>query len=280
MTQVAIDHRFPSALAKRLRRRLQDRGVDLKHTEILDDIASALGWRTDALMHALKSASENPSSANNEADAPEVDVLMSMLLRTCPEDTARTVVRQLLDDGWELTTGDGLQCWRKPLARPEPEIEIDAVIDYDHRLAAGDPESALWSLTEETWRSGDSTARTWDNITLTEALETAASLAARPPSEQEQPQPTTPDIRGRYHSRIVDHEGGYHAGMIYGTPTLRDGLPLLEESFFIEDLAPGDTPRPPRGRWLLIIGNEQYQSDDLADLEPILFEFIRTEWGD
>ncbi|MBK1667636.1 hypothetical protein CKO28_06260 [Rhodovibrio sodomensis] len=295
MTQIAFDHRFPSALAKRLRQRLKHRGVELKQTEVLEDIAGALGWRSDALMHALKTqtpakaespagASGDTSAKDNAGRSPEVEKTLEVLLRACPENTAREVVDRLLVDGWELGIGDDLQFWRKTLVPDDaqgPEVEV--VLTFGERLAVGDPSEAKWELIEQVWWSGDSTAQTWANNTLDEALKMASGVADRAQRTRGRGRAKLSDNAtppGFYSRGILDHDGEQHAGVVYGTPVRTDdGSILLEENFVILDLAPDDKSAPERGRWLLIIGNQQHQSDELTQLEPLLAEFLREEWG-
>lgn len=60
METIELDHQAVRTLAKRIGLRVNR---EIKHTEILDDIASVIGMRGDALMHALKQqkASEAPT---------------------------------------------------------------------------------------------------------------------------------------------------------------------------------------------------------------------------
>src|SRR5262245_42356758 len=61
MSDLVIDHQFVRALAKSLR---TITGKEAKHTESLDAIAEARGWKTDALMHALKAQQRAADAAN------------------------------------------------------------------------------------------------------------------------------------------------------------------------------------------------------------------------
>lgn len=52
---------------KALARRIKTLSPHLKHTEIIEEIAQALGWKGDALMHALKAKTDTEDKEDKEA---------------------------------------------------------------------------------------------------------------------------------------------------------------------------------------------------------------------
>lgn len=51
MSDIVLTKQFITTLARRLKKRF---GPEVKHTAVIDEVAAALGWRADALMHKLK----------------------------------------------------------------------------------------------------------------------------------------------------------------------------------------------------------------------------------
>lgn len=51
MPDIVLTKQFVTTLAKRLKQRF---GAAVNHTAVIDEVAAALGWKGDALMHKLK----------------------------------------------------------------------------------------------------------------------------------------------------------------------------------------------------------------------------------
>lgn len=69
---VEMNHQNVRDLARQLR---EITGRDIKHTEIIAAIATALGRRPDAMMHELKN--ETSSTTISELDTPEASITMA-----------------------------------------------------------------------------------------------------------------------------------------------------------------------------------------------------------
>lgn len=100
---VEFNHDSFRALAKRLKHRLQT-SDDIKHTDILEDMAAVLGYRPDALMHALKSERER-----GRALSPEQAFIQHHLAAAFkPWDTLDTVLKSVTNAVVGVFGVDGL----------------------------------------------------------------------------------------------------------------------------------------------------------------------------
>jgi hypothetical protein len=86
MNAIALDYDAVRKLAKKLGGRVNR---EIKHTDILDDIASLIGMRGDAMMHLLK---QGPA-----ASAPQTPTPMSQTIELLHLPSQEQLVRLLLD---------------------------------------------------------------------------------------------------------------------------------------------------------------------------------------
>lgn len=97
MEQIAITHGFVKKLAANIRRSY---GRDIRHTEALELVADALGWKAGPLLHALKHSGEVdqvvPSIDGPEAKADGL-----------PPGLVRVEIANVLDTSWMLAAPQG-----------------------------------------------------------------------------------------------------------------------------------------------------------------------------
>jgi hypothetical protein len=100
----AVTREFVQKLARNLKARTR---ADLKHTDLIADIASALGWKPDALMHALKAA-EATSGAQIESFPPSHSAGQRIY-----EGMDQRGVDAALSAGFDLVDVNGHLLWQR-----------------------------------------------------------------------------------------------------------------------------------------------------------------------
>ncbi|MBK1670683.1 hypothetical protein CKO28_21930 [Rhodovibrio sodomensis] len=293
MPSIQINSRFPSRLAKQLRARLSARGVDLKQTEVLHDIAQVLGWRSDALQHYLKSGAGRGAQGQQGEDDSEIIARKLGMIYHDPEFVR--VIDLIRADDWVFDEKPDGEIFIIKVLEPSPiqdaigdEVEL---LYQMNRTVHRDPNAPVWQVQRlcgiyPDGDEGDPGSVSAGGMTLSEAMKAAHRLPK--PVDQAGVPYDWPDLSGRidcpvarqYRTDIRSTLGHTWAGMVYGEPVIRDGWVILEGSWVIQDQTNFDASSYSRedvedwpfhiDRWRLEVGDAEWSGDDFGRLEDAL----------
>lgn len=177
---ITLSHQEVRSLAKNL---CELTGREVKHTEIIEAIAKAVGKRPDAMMHELKHESASNSQGNQQsASSSKAAEIQSAEESTM---TAQDSIRIAKNAGFEIwETGGGCRAFAKLLK--EVPTTADDVASMDLMITAmgggsidAAPDDRVWmaGINYTDPRGGESPRVTEeDTLTLAEAIAAAAEF--------------------------------------------------------------------------------------------------------
>jgi hypothetical protein len=149
MSTPTVTRSFVQNLARNLKARV---GVEVKHTDLIADIAAAFGRKPDALMHSLKQADsatapEAAASAATPASLAPSELPLEASRREGYERLDAEVVDAALKAGFKLErTHDGREFWKKECGWLDSVFVAIGRYGDKPRMDAGydDPEWKVW----------------------------------------------------------------------------------------------------------------------------------------